>query len=104
VDDNFQGWLRMKQEQAKQERKLKKQAEEEKVNGYFVRDRKDCDQAFKEWVKSKNKQLQKERVLKRSSATVSRQLARQSRKSKNLARALETAQIYRYTDWYGYRF
>ena len=56
------------------------------------------------WVRSKNEQLKKERLLKRSNAAVSRQLARQSKKSKNLAKALETAQIYRYTDWYGYRF
>ncbi|XP_038059436.1 coiled-coil domain-containing protein 181-like [Patiria miniata] len=103
-DDNFQTWLQTKQGQAKRERKLKKQEEEEKINGYFLRDRKDCDQAFKQWVKSKNEKLKKERQLKRSNATISRQLARQSRKSKNLAKALETAQIYRYTDWYGYRF
>ncbi|XP_022098205.1 coiled-coil domain-containing protein 181-like [Acanthaster planci] len=104
IDDNFQAWLQMKQSQARRERKLRKQAEEEKNSGYFLRDRRECDQAFRQWVRSKNEQLKKERLLKRSNATVSRQLARQSRKSKNLAKALETAQIYRYTDWYGYRF
>ncbi|XP_033635537.1 coiled-coil domain-containing protein 181-like [Asterias rubens] len=104
TDDNYQDWLQMKQSQAKRERKLRKQAEQEKVNGFYIRDRKDCDQAFKQWVRSKNDQLRKERSLKRSNASISKQLAQQSRKSKNLAKALETAQIYRYTDWYGYRF
>lgn len=104
AEEAFKSWLDRKREQKKSEASVKQQLSEEQKQAYFMRSREDCERAFKEWKKSKNATLRETRSMSRAGALETRKRARQSRKSRNLSKALEVAQNYRYTEYYGYRF
>lgn len=104
AEETYEAWLKSKKEQAKLERKVNRKKKKEEKEAYFYRSRDECDAAFKEWLKTKNKQLKEEQSMKRSAAVHTSQTAQKSRKARNLSKALQVAQTYQYTDYYGYRF
>lgn len=59
---------------------------------------------FFRWLKKKNTDLKKERQEEMQKARVHKLLARKSRKSQQLAKAIKQAQAFRYVDYYGYRY
>ncbi|XP_041462229.1 coiled-coil domain-containing protein 181-like [Lytechinus variegatus] len=103
-EEAFKAWLERKKNQKRAESNVKQQLSEEQKQAYFMRSREDCERAFREWKKSKNASLREARSMSRAEALETKKRARQSRKSRNLAKALEVAQNYRYTEYYGYRF
>nr|XP_054753909.1 coiled-coil domain-containing protein 181-like [Lytechinus pictus] len=103
-EEAFKAWLERKKNQKRTESNVKQQLSEEQKQAYFMRSREDCERAFREWKKSKKAGLREARSMSRAEALETKKRARQSRKSRNLAKALEVAQNYRYTEYYGYRF
>ncbi|XP_033100405.1 coiled-coil domain-containing protein 181-like [Anneissia japonica] len=103
-DDVFKSWLEGKKRQSNLERRYHKQLEQESKQCLQQRSRAECEKSYKAWVRSKNQQLREQQSLSRAQALSTKQQAQRSRKSRTLAKALQVAQTYRYTDYYGYRF
>ncbi|XP_072035995.1 uncharacterized protein [Amphiura filiformis] len=93
-ESTYKAWLENKKEQAKLDKTVRRKMEEEKDRAFYVRDRKDCDKAFKEWLRSKNSQLKEDRSMKRTAASHTQKKAKLSRKSRQLAKALQIAEAY----------
>ncbi|XP_071818435.1 uncharacterized protein [Apostichopus japonicus] len=104
AEESYEAWLKAKKQQAKMERKVNKQKKKEEKEAYFYRSRNECDEAFKEWLKTKQKRLKEDNAMKRSGMQQTTQTAQKSRKARNLSKALQVAQTYKYSDYYGYRF
>ncbi|XP_071955112.1 uncharacterized protein [Antedon mediterranea] len=103
-DDVFKSWLQGKKRQSNLEKRFHKHFEEENKQGQQQRSREECEKTYKAWVRSKNYQLREQQSLSRAHALTSKHQIQRSRKSRTLAKALQVAQTYRYTDYYGYRF
>ncbi|XP_071506847.1 uncharacterized protein [Diadema antillarum] len=103
-EEAFTAWMERKKDQKKAEKAVMQRLTAEEREAYFMRSREDCERAFKQWVRSKNASLRQAHSFQRATSLESKKRARQSRKSQNLAKALEVAQAYRYNEYYGYRF
>ncbi|XP_013404625.1 coiled-coil domain-containing protein 181 isoform X2 [Lingula anatina] len=104
ADEAYTGWLKKKKEEFKTQKRLETREEKETQEGYYLSPREECDKAFRAWLRKKNAEARMVNQAYRQRTRMHQLLARKSRKSQQLAKAINAAQAYRYVDYYGYRF
>nr|XP_039251908.1 coiled-coil domain-containing protein 181-like [Styela clava]XP_039270227.1 coiled-coil domain-containing protein 181-like [Styela clava] len=100
----YKSWLHTKQKQLRKERLHTQQLQIEQDEGFYLRDRKDCNRAFHAWVKSKSKAILKEREDAERARKQTITEARRAKRTQDLLKSIQESQQMRYVEYYGYRF
>lgn len=100
----YNSWIRTKAVQIRKERLESQQSQIEHDEGFYLRQRKDCNKAFHRWLKNKNKSEEQEKLKETSARKQTRSEARHAKRAQNLIKMIQEFQQKSYIEYYGYRF
>ncbi|XP_076822554.1 uncharacterized protein LOC143468948 [Clavelina lepadiformis] len=103
AEEAYQSWLKQKRIQAKKEKVMIQQQQIEIDEGWFMRERKDCNKAFRQWLQNKNRMARKAKEEEKQLKKQSIREMRRARKVQKLMASIQEAQQMKYVEYYGYR-
>ena len=103
IEEAYSSWMKQKMTQIKKERIIVQQQQIEHDEGWYLRERRDCNKAFRLWLRNKNEMARKAKVHESRVRKQSIREMRRARKEQKLMEKIREAQQLKYVDYYGYR-
>ena len=103
INEAYSSWMKQKMTQIKKERIVTQQQLIEHDEGWYLRERRDCNRAFRVWLRNKNEMARKAKENEMKVRRKSIREMRRARKAQKLLEKIRESQQMKYVDYYGYR-